>query len=350
MVKVAVTGVDGLLGRRLVAELQQDQRVAEIRGLDVRVPDELADARTSLVTIDVRDVGLAAHLEGADVVVHLAFQLDPAHNDVAMRTVNVEGTRNVFEAAARAGVRKVVYTSTGAVYGAHPDNDFPLTEDSPLRANPGLNYVEHKYEIERWLAGWVDAHPQLVVTVLRPAIVVGHGVDNFITRATVDAPRFPAIRNHRPPMQFVHPDDVVAALSLAVHDDLPGAYNVSAEGWLSFDEITAITGRHVVEVPEEVAFSTIDSLWQLGLAKAPAGVAHYWMHPWVMGVDKLVEAGWQPKHSNRDALAELAEDHRDRLVVGPLVTRRSTMWRVFGGATAGVVALALWGLVRRRRR
>lgn len=350
MVTVAVTGIGGLVGRRLAADLGADDDVEEVRGLDVRPPSDVRAPGLTLQAADVRDAGLAGLLDGVDVLVHLAFQMDPVHDDVAMRSVNVDGTRNVFAAAVAAGVPKIVYTSTGAVYGAHPDNDLPLVEDSPLRANPGLSYVEHKYELERWLAGWMAEHPDTTVTILRPTIIAGHGVSNFITRATVDAPRFPAVRNHRPPMQFVHPDDVASAVHLAVRDDLPGAYNVSAEGWLSFDEITAIMGRRVLEVPEEVAFSSIDRLWRLGVGEAPAGVVHYWMHPWVMSVDRLVDAGWRPKHSNRDALAELAEDHRDQLALGPVHAHRSTLWRAAGVALAAGTGLATWGLLRRRRR
>lgn len=350
MVTVAITGVGGLVGRRLVAELDADPSVERILGIDVADLGAWSprSSKLELVTADVRDVRLDEHLAGVDVVCHLAFRLDPMQDEWRMRNVNVEGTRNVFTCALRAGVSKLVYASSGVVYGAHPDNDIPLTEDSPLRANPDFNYAEHKLEVEQWVWPWVDAHPETTVTVLRPSIVAGPGVQNVISRA-FEAPRLLAVRGHKPPWQFVHVDDLAAALAHAVREDLPGAYNCTSEGWLSFDEITAIAGRKVLEIGEEVAFETTDRLWRLGIGDYPAGAVHYVMHPWVLSADRLIETGWRPKHSNRDALAELVADHRDHVTVGPVRTRRSTL-RSAATALAGLVGLAVLVRAVRRRR
>lgn len=348
MVTVAITGVGGLIGRRLVRELDLRASVERIVGLDVVAPAGLASDKLQLRHADVREPALAELLDGVDVLVHLAFQFDPIADEALMRAVNVDGTRNVFEAAAGAGVAKVVYASSSVVYGAHPDNDFPLTEDSPVRANPDFSYAEHKAELEQWLADWVPAHPELVVTVLRPAIVAGPGVQNFITRL-MEAPRFTAVAGHKPPLQFAHVDDVAAALAHAVDRDLPGAYNVASEGWLSFDEVTAIGGRKVAWVPEEVAFAAAERLWRLGLGESPPGFLHYVMHPWVLSVDKLTATGWQPKRSNRDALAELVEEHRGWVSFGRVRASRARV-KAATGAAAAVAALLVAAGRRRRRR
>lgn len=348
MVSVAITGVGGLVGRRLLAELDADPEVTRIVGLDVAIPEGLTGTDVVLRRADVRDGGIAEAFADVDVVVHLAFQLDPMKDEAAMRAVNVEGTQNVFRSALEAGVGKVVYVSSGAAYGAHPDNDVPLTEDSPLRANPDLSYVEHKREVEQWLWPWAEQHPELTVTVLRPSIVAGPGVQNFISRQLLELPRFPVIRGHKPPMQFTHVDDVASALAHVVRNDLPGPYNVASEGWLSFDEITAISGRRTLEVPEEVAFQVVERMWRLGIGDAPPGQVHYAMHPWVMSVDRLVATGWRPKHSNRDALAELVDEHRDWVAVAGLRTHRSTVRNV-AGALAALLAVGVAARRRRRR-
>lgn len=346
MVAVAITGVGGLIGRRLVAELDGDPQVDRILGLDIALPEGLTASNLELREADVRDPDLAAKLAGIDVVVHAAFQLDPLKDEATMRDVNVAGTQNVCRAALSAGVGKVIYISSGVAYGAHPDNDVPLTEDSPLRANPDFNYAEHKLEVEQWLSPWAAEHPEVVVTVLRPSIVAGPGVQNFISRQ-LEMPRYPAVRGHRPPMQFTHVDDVASALAHAVRNDLPGAYNVASEGWLSFDEITAIAGRRPLEIPEEVAFQAAERMWRLGIGEAPPGQVHYIMHPWVLSVDRLVDTGWRPKHSNRDAFAELVDEHRDWIAVGGVRTHRSTLRNLLVGLGVGLVAL---GTLRRRRR
>lgn len=336
---VAVTGVSGLIGRRLVRALEDVADVDRVIGIDVTAPEELRSSKLEMRTADIRDERVGGALEGADTVVHLAFVLDPDRDEDRMRSVNVDGTRNVAETAAAVGARKLVYLSSATAYGAHPDNPIPLPEDAPLRANPGFNYAEHKFQVEQWLWPWSEQRTDLTVTVLRPSIVAGPGVNNFISRA-IEAPRLTMVKGHKPPWQFVHVDDVAAAIVHVIARDLPGAFNVSAEGWLSFDEVLAIAGKRPLEVPEEVAFSLTDQLWRIGLGEYPAGVVHYFMHPWVVDVDKLVSTGWRPRHSNRDALAALVEEHRRYIALFGQRASKSTL-RAGALAVGGAAAAAL---------
>jgi nucleoside-diphosphate-sugar epimerase len=345
---IAITGVSGLLGRRLVAALEARPEVERIVGIDVRRPLGVTSGKLAFRNADVRDPDLADALRGADVVVHLAFQLDPIHDEDLMRAVNVDGTRNVFEAARAAEVDHVVYLSSVVAYGAHPDNDLPLTEDSPLRGTADFNYSEHKRDVERWLWPWLETVDDLDVTVLRPAVVLGPGIENFISR-TFESPRVPLVKGHKPPLQFVHIDDLVRALLHVTEHRLTGAYNVCAEGWLSLDEVTAILGRRTFAIPEEVAFSTTERLWKLGLGEQPPGLVHHLMHPWVMTPAKLVATGWEPQHSNRDALDEAAREHHNHVSVLGVRAQRRTV-RTVSLAAAGLAGLAAVSAARRASR
>lgn len=349
MTTVAITGATGRIGVRVLDLVRALPSVDRVLAIDLRQPTSMPEG-VEFRPADVTDpAAVGAALEGAQVVVHLANRLDPGGDIERMRRVNVDGTRHVFDAAADAGARTVVLMSAAAVYGAHPDNDVPLTEDSPLRANPDFPYVEQVREVEQWVAGWRDAHPDVTVTSLRLAMVVGEGIDNVFTEALL-GPRLPSVRGHRPPFQFVHVDDVASAVAHAVEHDLPGAYNVAAEGWLSFDEIAAILGRRALDVPEEIVFTAVERLGALGLSHLPVGAVHYLIHPWVVSVDRLVASGWRPRHSNRDAVAELAAHLGDRLVVGPVSTTRRQV-RQTAAAGAGVAGgLLALGLMARRRR
>lgn len=347
MTTVAITGATGRIGERVLDLMRTLPSVDRVVAVDLQPPSraEGLEFRPADVT-DRAAVGAA--LDGADVVVHLASRLDPGGDVQRMRRVNVDGTRHVLDAAAATGARTVVLMSAAAVYGAHPDNDVPLTEDSPLRANPDFPYVEQAREVEQWLAGWRDDHPDVTVTSLRLAMVVGEGIDNVFTEALL-GPRLPSVRGHRPPFQFVHVDDVASAVAHAVEHDLPGAYNVAAEGWLSFDEIAAILGRRALDVPEEVVFTAVERLGALGLSRLPVGAVHYLIHPWVVSADRLVATGWQPRHSNRDAVAELAAQLGDRLVLGPVSTTRRQVRQTAAGASVAGGLLALGFLARRHR-
>jgi nucleoside-diphosphate-sugar epimerase len=345
---IAITGVGGLLGRRLVSALDARPDVDRIVGLDIRRPMGLTTPKLVFRQADVRDPAVADTLHDVDVLVHLAFQMDPIHDEATMRAVNVDGTRNVLEAARAAGVRQVVYPSSVVAYGAHPDNDLPLTEDSPLRGTPGFNYSEHKRDVERWLWPWLETVDDLEVTVLRLALVLGPGVQNFVSRI-FEAPRIVLVKGHKPPLQFVHVDDVVAAVQHVIGRRLTGVFNVSAEGWLSMDEATAIVGRRTLALPEEVAFSVAERLWDLGLGEQPPGMIHHFMHPWVMTPAKLVATGWSPEHSNRDALVEAAREHRDHVAfLGLRADRRAV--RAAAAAAVGLAGLAAVRAARRQGR
>ena len=350
MTTVVITGASGQVGTTVLAAVRRLASVDTVVAVDrldrdPDLPDEVEYRRA-----DVADrAGIRGALEGADVVVHLASLLGAVEDPARMRSVHVDGTQHVAEAALATGAARLVVASSTVVYGAHPDNPVPLTEESPLRARPDVPHAEHRRDADRWLGQWADRHPDVAVCRLRLATVVGDGATNVVTRSLL-APRLPSIRGHRPPYQFLHVEDAAAAVAHAVEHGLQGPYNVAAEGWLSFDEVSAILGRRPLDVPEELAFSALGRLEALGLSELPVGAVHYVMHPWVASVDRLVATGWQPRYSNRDAAVVLARDLGDQLVLGPVETSRRTLRRaaLAGAAVAGGV-LALGVLAWRRR-
>ena len=344
MTNVAVTGINGTIGQRLLERLGADADVGRVIGVDIDEP-VAGSPKLEFHQADVRDARLGKILVGSDVVVHLAFQHDPIRDTEKMRAMNVDGTRSVLEAAGAVGVRKIVYPSSTTVYGAHPDNDFPLTEDSPLRANTDFAYAAQKAETEGLFVRFRAEHPDVVVTVLRAAVVLGPTVENFISRM-LEAPRLLAVKGYAPPFQFVHEEDVADALALAVRSDLDGVYNVAADGWMTADEIVAVTGKKRVELPEAVAFSMAERLWRTGLTTAPPGELHYVMHPWVADNTRLRSAGWIPAHSNRQALDAALEARRSWISLGRARMRKDSLAK---GAAATLGAVAAMAVLRRSR-
>ena len=336
---VAVTGASGYIASRLIETLEADDRVGRILGFDLRPPPVRA-RKLVFDEMDVRNENLRLRLENVDVVVHLAFIMDPIKNEAVMRDVNVNGSQNVFRCAADAGVRKVVYTSSATVYGAHPDNDFPLTEDSPLRANLDFNYPAHKLEVEYVVKEFRRDHPDIVFTLFRPAIVFGPNADNAWSHL-LEAPVLLGIKGFSPPIQFVHESDVAKALGFAVFNDLDGPYNLAADGWLEAEDALKIVGRRRFNVAEPSAFSLFDRMWSWGLAEAPAGMLHYLMHPWVVAADKLREAGFSPVHSNARTLEETVTGVAGYVRLGRRrVGKRELATAAAGVGVAGALALA----------
>ncbi len=341
---VAVTGIAGYIGRHLLARLEAMPEVTRVIGVDVEEP--LGSPKLEFHQLDVRDARLAKVFVGADIVVHLAFKLDPIRDEDRMRSINVDGTRNVLDAVAATGVRKLVYPSSATVYGARPDNDVPLGEESPVRPNTDFAYAMHKLETERLVEAFRAAHPDVLVTVFRSAVVFGPNVDNFLSRV-LEAPRLLTVSGYEPPFQVVHEEDFVDALALAIQRDIPGVYNLAADGWLEHAEVLALSGKKRAAVPEEVAFSMADRLWRSGLSIAPPAELHFVMHPWALDNTKLRAAGWTPKHSNRETLIETVESHRPWVAFGRARVRRTTLAR---GAAVSLGAVAALAVVRRARK
>jgi nucleoside-diphosphate-sugar epimerase len=341
---VAITGAAGYVAGRLIRNLLADDRVVRVLGFDLRDP-QIEAAKFVCDPVDVRNPELRRRLEGVDVLVHLAFIMDPIQDETLMRDVNVNGSHNVFEAAAAAGVRKIVYTSSAAVYGAHPDNEVPLVEESPLRANLDFSYPAHKLEVEYMVQDFRDQHPEVVFTVFRPATVFGANADNAWSHL-MEMPFLPVAEGHRPPMQFVHEDDVADALVFAVHRDLDGAYNVAPDGWMEGDEVLAAVGRRRLHLSEPKLYRLADRLWRLGLAEAPPGMVHYVTYPWVVSSAKLAGEGFSATRSNSEALGETVETARGKVRIG---RKRYEKARLARGA-AGVGAAAALGVLAARKR
>jgi UDP-glucose 4-epimerase len=344
---VAVTGASGHLGSALIRELAADAAVGRILGFDSRPPRE-TPAKLVFDTVDVRSPALAGRLEGVDCVVHLAFVTDPARAEAQMRDVNVNGSQNVFRCTGRAGVGRLVYTSSAAVYGAHPDNEVPLTEESPLRANLDFGYAAHKLEVEYVLREFAGEFPETHVVVFRPAIVLGPHADSAWSHL-LEQPVLFGVTGYSPPLQLVHEEDVARALRWALTTEHAGVFNLAAEDSIEMEEALAIAGRKLRTLPEPVAFALADRLWALGLSELPAGYLHYAMHPWIVSTAKLAGAGFTCARGTAETLRETAELARPHVRIGRRRVRRGNVVR--GAATGlGVAGAAGMALALRSRR
>jgi nucleoside-diphosphate-sugar epimerase len=371
MTTVAVTGVGGLLGRALVTSLRREPGdVTRIVGLDVAPPvDLLADRPLDgpapgpapgpervpnaaerapdleLLARDIRDADLAEAFDGIDVLVHLAFQMDPIRDVARMHAINVDGTMNVLEAARAAGVGRVIYLSSVVAYGAHADNDLPLTEVSPLRGQPGFTYAEHKCAVEDRIWPWHAAGDGPALTVLRSAAVFGPGVQNFLTRV-LELPVLPELPD-APPLQFVHVDDVISAIVHALRTPLDGAFNVAPDGWLDFARVLTLVGRPTVALGPDALRRIVERAHRVGIGELEVGVVELFRHPWVLANDRLRATGWAPERTNEETLLETVLEHERYVALGRLRMTRGTLRAAMVAAAAGLAAASVAALRRR---
>ncbi|MDP9396902.1 MAG: NAD-dependent epimerase/dehydratase family protein [Actinomycetota bacterium] len=305
--------------------------------------------RLSWCTVDVRDPSVAGALAGVDVVAHLALDASLDTPSAQRRATSVRGTQTVLTAAAAAGVRRLVLCTSAAVYGALPDNPVPLDEDGPLRAVPDDGVLGDLLEVERVAETARTVHPGLAVTVLRPATLVGAGVDSVLTRH-FEAPRLLVVRGTHPHWQFCHVEDLVSALELAVLGAVDGVVTVGAEGWLEQEQVERVSGLRRIELPATLAFGTAERLHRLGVIPAPASELQYLVHPWVVPVTRLRAAGWRPVYDNETALGALLEQVNGQPALATLAARRVGRKDAGIGAGAAVAVVGTAAVVRQLRR
>ena len=341
--QIAVLGAATPVGRAVLRALAEHEP-API-AVDGTAPPRLP-GRVEVKLMDARDRLLPLALEGADVVVHAAFSTDLSASADALYGHNVGATRNVLDAASKAGVAHLVVLSSATVYGAHADNPVPLDEEAPPRANPGFAYGHQRLMVEQMVQEWAQAHPASTVTVLRLAPVLAGPTSPMA--AFVAAPRLVVPAGARPLWQFVDVDDVGAAVAHVVGAGLGGTFNVAADGWLSSEEVARIRGVGILRLGQTTYAELLRAGAQAGLAPAPPEALPHLSHPWVLDVSRLRATGWNPTRTNRDVLAAFADQVAGEVVLGTVRIPRPLLRRTVGAA-AGLTALVAWRLRRRGR-
>lgn len=337
---VVITGANTPLGRRVWRLAAADADVATVVAL-ARSSMTAAGRGVEFRRVDLRAADLKPHLEGADTVLHLASSIPASPTDA---TDDVEVLRRLLDAAGAVAVRHLVVLSSATVYGAWPNNPQPLTEQATLRPNPGFAFAAERAELERLAADWRDEHPGATVTMLRPVRTASADHRDWLDRALHLGPTIPE-NAEEPPVQFLHLDDLAAAVDLVRRRRLDGAYNVAPDGSIPADEVRSLTGAGPrIRLPERVAARLVQWRFRWGLGPTPSELVPYTLHPWVVANDRLRAQGWAATFSNEEACVESHE-------VGPWATMspRRRQELALGAAGAAIAAAAVGGGLLLRR-
>src|SRR3954470_25004239 len=274
--KYVITGGSGYIGTRLTEFLIGREETELIAIADLR-PPRYPRANVQFHRTDVRErAQLRALLERVkpDALIHLAFLLNPIHDEDLMYEIDVNGTLHALEAASEAGTPHVLVTSSTTAYGARPDNPEPIEEDWILRGQPDYAYARDKTEADRLCQLWALRHPDRVMTIVRPSIVMGPNVDNYLVRTWESLPFFPRFRGEPDAnLQFVHEDDLAEAISGLLVGRHAGAFNAVGDGVLTWQETAELNGRKVRTLPYRLAHGLASAQWALRVrgAETPAG-------------------------------------------------------------------------------
>jgi UDP-glucose 4-epimerase len=318
--RVVVIGATGNVGTSLLEALAADDAVEQIVGVARRLP-EWSAPKTEFRAADVVRDDLVPIVRGADVVVALAWLIQPGRDESVTRAVNVEGSSRAFDAVARAGVPALVYQSSVGAYAPGP-KDRRVDESWPTTGIPSSFYSRHKAAVERVLDSFEAAHPDVRVVRTRPGLVFKRDAASEIRRlfagpllpsALLRRDRIPVVPAARRLMfQAVHGADLGQALRLAVVRDVRGAFNLAAEPVLDPPELARLLDARPVSVPPRVLRTAADVAFRLHLQPSEPGWLDMGLGVPLMDTTRARrELGWEPARSAGEALLELLEGMHD---------------------------------------
>ena len=318
--RVVVVGATGNAGTSLLRALADEDSVDSVLGLARRLPAS-EWPKTTFVAADISRDELRPHFAGADVVVHLAWLIQPSRDMATLRATNVEGSRRVFAAVAEAGVPALVYASSVGTYSPGP-KDRAVDESWPTDGIRSSFYSAHKVATERMLDAFEAERPAVRVVRIRPALIFKREAASGIRRlfagpllpSPLVRPELLPIVPDTPGLRFqaVHSLDIGQAYRLAVVRQVRGAFNVAADPVLDPQELGRLLGARPVPVPAAALRLGAGLSWRLRLQPTPPGWVDLALGVPIMDTTRArEELGWSPRHDAGEALLELLGGIRD---------------------------------------
>ncbi|MFJ1753045.1 NAD-dependent epimerase/dehydratase family protein [Kitasatospora sp. NPDC088134] len=309
---VLVTGVARRLGARFAGQIAEQPGVDRVVGVDAGPPPRELPLGVRFVQVDPRRPVIARVIaeHEVDTVVHLNVTALGHGGRAAVKESNVIGTMQLLGACQKApGLRRLVVKSTTAVYGSAPRDPAVFGERTQPKALPDGGFARDAAEVEGYVRGFARRRPDVDVTVLRFANILGRDGDTPLA-SYFRLPLLPTALGHDPRLQFVHEDDALEVLRLAALGAPTGTYNVAGDGVLLLSQCARRLGRPTVPLLRPALGAVAQLARQLA---APADRAfseeqlQLLTHGRVVDTARLREGfGFTPHWTTAEAFADFA--------------------------------------------
>lgn len=276
--KIAITGINSFIGSNLARRLANNPGY-QLVAIDIKKPGFL-EKNVKFYHIDITEPMVDAVIarifkkEKIDELVHLAFLSSPIKNTSLSHELEVIGTLNIIHAASTIKLKKFLLKSTTMVYGANATNPALLTEEYPLTADSGMEYLKDKIEVEHIVKRFSEKNPDTTVTILRHCTIMGPTVKNFMT-SYLASPAVLTILGFDPLFQFTHEEDIINVFRIAIEDNYPGVFNIVGRGALPFSTILKLAGKLRIPIPYPIAYSMVSMLWSANLLPVPPAFLNF---------------------------------------------------------------------------
>jgi UDP-glucose 4-epimerase len=263
---VLVTGACRFLGGYLTARLAQNPLINHVIAVDAIAPSKdllRRMGRAEFVRADIRNPFIAKVIRNGDVdtVVHAAAaSYSPRSGGrAALKELNVMGAIQLFAACQKApSLRRVILKSTSEVYGSTSRDPVLFTEDTSARRPPGEGFARDSIDIEGYARGLGRRRPDIAVTILRLANMIGPAMDTALSRYLA-GPVVPTVVGHDARLQLLHEQDALGALERATMAGKAGTFNIGAPGIIMMSQAIRRAGRIPLPVPR-IGLWAADSL------------------------------------------------------------------------------------------
>lgn len=316
---VLVTGVSRHLGGRAAA-LLAEQPGWTVFGVDVVAPAIPLDGVT-FVRADIRSPVIARIMGEAEVdtVVHMGVIATPrqAGGRSAMKEINVIGTMQLLAACQRTpAVRHLVVKSTAAVYGSGPKDPALFTEEMEPRHRPSSGWAKDSAEVESYVRGFGRRCPEVTVTTLRYANILGPRMRTGLT-GYFSLPLVPTVLGFDPRMQFVHEDDAIAAIEAAVEQPTSGTFNIAGRGVVLLSQALRMARRPSMAVPARLVPIVGSAQGARGQADLSPEAVRYLTYGRALDTSAVQRVlGFRARHSTVEAFTSFARTLTDHPVSG----------------------------------
>jgi UDP-glucose 4-epimerase len=260
-----VTGACRFLGGYLATRLTQNPLISRVIAVDTITPSKdmlRRMGRAEFVRADIRNPFIAKVIRNGDVdtVVHAASaSYVPRSGGATLKELNVMGAMQLFAACQQApSVRRVVLKSTSEVYGSSARDSALLTEDSADNHRPSGGFPRDSIDVEGYARGLGRRRPDIAVTILRLASMIGPAMDTVLSRY-LGGPLVPTVLGRDARLQLLHEQDALGALERATMAGKAGTFNVGASGIIMMSQAIRRSGRIPLPVPG-LGLWAVDSL------------------------------------------------------------------------------------------
>jgi len=311
--RILVTGVQTYWGYRVARALEERPEVEAIIGVAPEDPRGEFE-RAEYVRVGSQHALLRRIVEAAriDTVIDTRLVVDSVETSPRLaHENNVIGTMNILAACSGRDttVRKFIFKSSTHYYGSEQDDPAFFTESMRRPHAPRTALERDIVEAEAAITDFAEKQPDTCVTMLRCTNVLGPAVTTSL-RGLAELPFVPAILGFDPRLQFVHEDDVAAALQHVAEHDLPGVFNVAADGVLALSEVASLLGKPFLPfLPPWGTSLALGPLRRIGVRVPPELLN---LLRFGRGVDnrKLKAAGFAYRYTTREAVVRLGEHLR----------------------------------------